>query len=291
MASPNIQWYPGHIARAEKQLRHQLDRVDLVLEVCDARILLASRHPCLERWVGNKPRVLVVNRRDMIPPAARANWHRWLQQQGDAPIWCDGRSGGGSKELLQATVNAGAALNARRQQRGLRPRPVRALMLGFPNVGKSALINRLVGRRAVASERRAGVTRSLQWVRMGGQVDLLDAPGILPPRLQDQRAALLLAICDDIGQASYDHELVAQAMLKHLASLASPHVGQPLTGLLAGRYGVTADPRIPHHWLHAAADEHTSGCTARMAQRLLDDFRKGNLGAVALQAPSPSPQG
>lgn len=291
MASPSIQWYPGHIARAEKQLRHQLDRVDLVLEVCDARILLASRHPSLERWVGNKPRVLVVNRRDMVPPAARSSWQRWLQQQGEAPIWCDGRGGGGSKALLQAAVEAGAALNTRRQQRGLRPRPVRALMLGFPNVGKSALINRLVGRRAVASERRAGVTRSLQWVRMGGQVDLLDAPGILPPRLQDQEAALLLAICDDIGQAAYDHEAVAQALLHHLANLAPPHVGQPLTGLLASRYGVTADPRAPHRWLQAAAAEHASGCTARMAQRLLDDFRRGRLGAVALQAPQPSPQG
>ena len=291
MASPSIQWYPGHIARAEKQLRQQLDRVDLVLEVCDARILLASRHPSLERWAGSKPRVLVVNRRDMVPPAARSCWQQWFQQQGETPIWCDGRGGGGSKALLQATVEAGTALNARRQRRGLRPRPVRALMLGFPNVGKSALINRLVGRRAVASERRAGVTRSLQWVRMGGQVDLLDAPGILPPRLQDQRAALLLAICDDIGQAAYDHEPVAQALLQHLATLTSPHVAQPPTRLLAGRYGITAEPRSPHRWLQAAADEHTSGCTARMAQRLLDDFRKGHLGAIALQAPDLSSQG
>ena len=289
MASPSIQWYPGHIARAEKQLRHQLDRVDLVLEVCDARILLASRHPCLKRWVGNKPRVLVVNRRDMIPPSARSCWHRWLQQQGEAPIWCDGRGGGGSKALLQAAVDAGTALNARRQQRGLRPRPVRALMLGFPNVGKSALINRLVGRRAVASERRAGVTRSLQWVRMGGQVDLLDAPGILPPRLQDQQAALLLAICDDIGQAAYDHEAVAQILLQQLANFTSPHVSEPPNGLLANRYGITVDPQAPHRWLEAAAHEHTSGCTARMAQRLLDDFRKGHLGAIALQVPQRSP--
>ena len=287
MASPSIQWYPGHIARAQKQLRHQLDRVDLVLEVCDARIVLASRHPSLKCWAGNKPRVLVVNRRDMIPPTARGCWQRWLRQQGEAPIWCDGRGGGGSKALLQATVDAGAALNARRQQRGLRPRPVRALLLGFPNVGKSALINRLVGRRAVASERRAGVTRSLQWVRMGGQVDLLDAPGILPPRLQDQQAALLLAICDDIGQAAYDHESVAQVLLQHLAGLPSPHGDQPPAGLLAGRYGITVDPRVPQHWLQAAAAEHTSGCTARMAQRLLDDFRKGHLGAIALQVPPP----
>ena len=291
MASPGIQWYPGHVARAEKQLRQQLDRVDLVLEVCDARILLASRHPSLERWAGNKPRVLVVNRRDMVPATARSSWQRRLQQQGETPIWCDGRGGGGSKALLQATVEAGAVLNARRQRRGLRPRPVRALMLGFPNVGKSALINRLVGRRAVASERRAGVTRSLQWVRMGGQVDLLDAPGILPPRLQDQEAALLLAICDDIGQAAYDHEAVAQALLQHLAHVAPPRVGRPLTGLLASRYGITADPRLPHGWLQAAAAEHTSGCPARMAQRLLDDFRKGHLGAIALQVPQPSPQG
>jgi len=285
MKSPVIQWYPGHIARAERQLRHQLDRVDLVLEVCDARILLASRHPCLEKWLGSKPRVLVVNRRDMIPPQARSCWHQWLQHHGETPIWCDGRRGGGSKALLKAAVHAGAALNARRQQRGLRPRAVRALLLGFPNVGKSALINRLVGRRAVASERRAGVTRALQWVRMGGQVDLLDAPGILPPRLQDQQAALLLAICDDLGQAAYDHEKIAGSLLLHLATTTALQVVRPLPRLLVERYGITADPQIPHGWLQAAAEEHTSGCTARMAQRVLDDFRKGNLGTIALQVP------
>ena len=169
----------------------------------------------------------------------------------------------------------------------MRPRPVRALTLGFPNVGKSALINRLVKQKVVASARRAGVTRTLRWVRLGQDLDLLDAPGVLPPRLDDQQAALHLALCDDIGQAAYDGELVAQAFLQRLIQLATDDASGVVIAQLEGRYGIplqaeTADPAF---WLAAAAQRHTSGDTARMAQRLLDDFRKSALGSIALELP------
>ncbi|MFN9694315.1 MAG: ribosome biogenesis GTPase YlqF, partial [Synechococcaceae cyanobacterium] len=152
--------------------------------------------------------------------------------------------------------------------------------------------------KVVESARRAGVTRSLRWVRLGQVLDLLDAPGVLPPRLDDQRAALHLAVCDDIGQAAYDGEAVALALIQRLVALEDVAAAGVSPGLLEGRYGPALE-RLPaaeeaapspaaidaETWLSAAADRHTSGDTARMAQRLLDDFRRGTLGAIALELP------
>ena len=172
MSTPPIQWYPGHIAKAEHQLKQNLDKVDLVIEVRDARIPLATGHPHLNRWVKGKQHVLVINRRDMITSQAMEAWQQWFKSQGQATVWCDAKAGTGVKQLQQAAIRAGNQLNERRRNRGMRPRPVRALTLGFPNVGKSALINRLVKQKVVASARRAGVTRTLRWVRMGQDLDL-----------------------------------------------------------------------------------------------------------------------
>ena len=287
MSTPAIQWYPGHIAKAEQQLSRNLDKVDLVIEVRDARIPLATGHPHLDRWVKGKQHLLVINRRDMVTPAARQAWEQWFKARGQRTVWCDAKAGTGVKQVQQAAIRAGDQLNERRRNRGMRPRPVRALTLGFPNVGKSALINRLVKQKVVASARRAGVTRTLRWVRLGQDLDLLDAPGVLPPRLDDQEAALHLALCDDIGQAAYDGELVAQAFLERLIGLqVEVAAGVVLSGV-EKRYSIpltgdTADPAI---WLQRAAARHTSGDTARMAQRLLDDFRKSALGSIALELP------
>lgn len=288
MSTPAIQWYPGHIAKAEQQLSRNLDKVDLVIEVRDARIPLATGHPHLDRWVKGKQHLLVINRRDMVTPAARQAWEQWFKARGQRTVWCDAKAGTGVKQVQQAAIRAGDQLNERRRNRGMRPRPVRALTLGFPNVGKSALINRLVKQKVVASARRAGVTRTLRWVRLGQDLDLLDAPGVLPPRLDDQEAALHLALCDDIGQAAYDGELVAQAFLERLIGLQVDVAAGVVLSAVEKRYGIpltgdTADPAI---WVQRAAARHTSGDTARMAQRLLDDFRKSALGSIALELPA-----
>ncbi|EDY37876.1 hypothetical protein CPCC7001_755 [Cyanobium sp. PCC 7001] len=295
--APAIQWYPGHIAKAEKALNAALAKVDLVIEVRDARIPLATGHPRLQRWIGSKPHLLALNRVDMIPREAREAWSAWFKHQGQVVWWCDAKAGTGVKQLQQAAIRAGAALNRRRVDRGMRPRPVRALMLGFPNVGKSALINRLVRQKVVDSARRAGVTRSLRWVRLGQDLDLLDAPGVLPPRLDDQQAALRLALCDDIGQAAYDNEAAAVAFLQLLVLLqAVPAAGVP-ENLLECRYGLPLEP-LPNGapdaegWLRAAAERHTSGDKLRMATKLLDDFRCSRLGGLALELPQlPVPTG
>lgn len=285
-ASPSIQWYPGHIAKAEKQLLEQLKRVDVVLEVRDARIPLSTHHPQVPHWIGNKEHVLVLNRIDMISPQAHQAWLEWFQDCGETPYFTNANHGQGIAEVAQAARAAGQQMNQRRRDRGMLPRPVRAVVIGFPNVGKSALINRLLKRRVVESARRPGVTRQLRWIRISDQLELLDAPGVLPSKLENQDAALKLAICDDIGEAAYDNQRVAAAfvdLLQHLRSQSPSMIpGNPLLS----RYGLDPDPVTGESYLRLLADQKHQGDAERAACQLLNDFRKGLLGAIALELPS-----
>jgi len=282
-----IQWYPGHIAKAEKQLKEHLNKVDLVFEVRDARIPLSTSHPYLQKWLRGKKQLLVINRKDMINIDAHQAWDQKLRSEGKVPWWCDAKAGTGVFQLKQAAIRAGQELNQRRLDRGMKNRAIRVLTLGFPNVGKSALINRLVKKKVVSSSRKAGVTRSLRWVRLGQDLDLLDAPGVLPPRLEDQSAALKLAICDDIGQAAYDTEQVAINFMSLLDQLEKVKGAGIKSLCLQNRYGIFFNDSIKDKssWLLSAAERHTSGDTMRMSQRLLDDFRKNLLGNISLELP------
>lgn len=278
MSTPEIQWYPGHIAKAERNLLEQLKKVDVVLEVRDARIPLATHHPRVEQWIGNKGRVLVMNRVDMIPSDVRHDWEDWLRAQNLHPCFTDGQRGKGVKSLVKLAQKAGAQVNERRQARGMLPRPVRAVMIGFPNVGKSALINRLLGKRVVESARKAGVTRALRWVRISDQIELLDAPGVLPNKLDDQASALKLAICDDIGQAGYDHQRVAASMVDLLKELQQG-------AALADRYSVDPSDLTGESYVQRVAEQRYTGDVERAANSLLNDFRIGKLGPIALELP------
>lgn len=286
MTTPSIQWYPGHIAKAERDLKEQLKRVDVVLEVRDARIPLSTHHPQTSQWVGSKARVLVLNRVDMITPAARQLWVSWFRDQGETPYFTNAQQGKGIREVTQAAQAAGVALNQRRRDRGMQPRPVRAVAMGFPNVGKSALINRLLGRRVVESARRAGVTRQLRWVRISDEIELLDAPGVIPAKLSNQQKALKLAICDDIGEASYDNQRVAVALVELLKDLEdTAEYGLLPPSPLKTRYDLDPASFTAEDYLHALADYRHQGDVERTARQLLNEFRKGVLGAICLELP------
>jgi len=277
MASP-IQWYPGHIAKAEKQLLEQLKLVDVVIEVRDSRILMSSKHPKIEKWVEGKSHILVCNRIDAISSTVRSQWMRWFTEQERMAYFTDAQAGKGMVELLQAAQVAGEKVNERRHGRGMLPRPVRAVVVGFPNVGKSALINRLLKKKVVASANKPGVTRQLRWIRISDEIELLDTPGVIPPLLHDQDAAMKLAICDDIGQAAYDNVLVAaeavELLIKLNAKLISRYVIDPAT--------VTSGIEYIHE---VAALNKFQGDLDKVARLILYDFRKGKLGAIALEFP------
>ncbi len=288
MTTPPIQWYPGHIAKAEKALLEQLKRVDVVLEVRDARIPLASHHPQIAQWVGSKTRLLVLNRMDMIAAPACQLWLQWFNAQGETPYFTDAQHGKGVPEVAKASQSVGVQINQRRRDRGMEPRPVRAVVVGFPNVGKSALINRLLNRRAVESARRPGVTRQLRWVRISQQLELLDAPGVLPAKLKNQQAAYKLAICDDIGEAAYDNQRVAAIFVELLKAQYCGSTARVLPdSRLLARYQLDLLPFSGEEYLLKLAQQQHLGNVERAARQILTDFRKGLLGPLPLELPPP----
>ncbi|GMI66521.1 EMBRYO DEFECTIVE 3129, Ribosome Biogenesis GTPase A [Hibiscus trionum] len=214
-----VQWYPGHIAKTEKELKEQLKLMDVVIEVRDARIPLSTTHPQVSLF-----HYLVITYRNA--------WAMYFSRQGTKVVFSNGQLG----MLGRLAKSLAEGVNVKRRAKGLLPRSVRAGIVGYPNVGKSSLINRLLKRRMCAAAPRPGVTRELKWVRFGKDLELLDSPGILPMRISGQAAAIKLAICDDIGERSYDVADVAAILVQMLAKL--PTVGMKT---LEKRYKVDVD--------------------------------------------------
>ncbi|CAM9584744.1 unnamed protein product [Scytosiphon promiscuus] len=297
-----INWYPGHIAKAERQLQDYLSMVDVVVEVRDCRIPAATTHQLVPTWVGKRPLIVVLNRVDTASPAAVAQWKKYLVTQGglradnrggNVPVFfVDSKRGRGVHEIKKAALKAGSRVNERRVRRGINPRSVRVAVIGFPNVGKSALINRLIGKKVAKSMNMPGVTKKMNWVRLGGKdtkpeqnLELLDSPGIIPARQDDQNQALKLAICNDIGQASYDTQVVAAKMIDQLVETAVQFPGYVSLDAVAKRYGLDPRRHSGEEYLHLVAQKMYFGEKNSAADKLLGDFRKGYLGALSLEAP------
>lgn len=282
-----MQWYPGHIARAEKLLREQLRAVDAVVEVRDIRIPLSTTHPEIPSWIGNKLRVLVLNRADMVSDAERSKWVAWFKRNGEEHVvLTDARSGKGVKRVAEVALLVSKSVNDKRREKGLMPRPVRTAVIGYPNVGKSALINRLTKSKACASAPRPGVTRNLRWVRIGGDLDLLDSPGVLPPRLADQRSASRLAMANDIGEASYLASSVAAQLFEEMAGLERWRGKGGLKDVVERRFKLDdVDGMSGEDFVAAVAERAMSDDMERAGVRILNDFRNGALGQFCLELP------
>jgi ribosome biogenesis GTP-binding protein YlqF len=282
-----VQWYPGHIARAERLLKDQLKGVDAVLEVRDIRLPHATSHPGIKDWCGDKLRIVVLNRADMVSDRERAQWVSQLKAEGETRVvLTDARAGKGVRKVKELAMEVSEEINAKRIAKGLLPRPVRAAVVGYPNVGKSALINRLVGKAACASAPRPGVTRDLRWVRIGGDLDLLDAPGILPARIHDQRAASRLAMANDIGEASYIASTMAAAMIEELKLL--PTWKSIIKPGIVRRFKVEdVDQITGEEFVQRFADRTSGGDVEKAGIRMLNDYRGGHVGNFCLELPPP----
>lgn len=297
-----ISWYPGHIAKAERELADYLKKVDVVIEVRDARIPFSTTHPSVPSWVGKKPLIVAIARQDMIPKSAINDWREYYAknpahpERPDASVYfIDGKLGAGVIALKKKALEAGIKINEKRLQKGIQPRAVRAAVIGFPNVGKSALINRLLGRKMAKSQNLPGVTRSLQWVRIGGLegpqgnvLELLDSPGIIPARQFDQHSALRLAICNDIGEASYDRVVVAAAMcdeINRVYRIAPSYVDMRQ---ILNRYKFPFNEMTGEEIVYEVAERVYRGNTISAADKLLGDFRKGMLTYGSLESPKDS---
>ena len=280
---PSLQWYPGHMRKAERLVRENLKLVDVVIELLDARIPMSSANPVLREIVAGKPRLVVLNKSDLAEPAATRAWVQYFASQDIVAVPVDAVKGSGTKELVQAIQKLAAPRTEKLAKHGVKPRAPRCMILGIPNVGKSSLINRLSGGARTKVENRPGVTRAKQWIRIGAQLELLDMPGILWPKFEDAHAALRLAFTGAISDTVYDVGGVVLQLLRVL------HADNPAT--LRDRYGLVEN--LPEGVERLEEIGRRRGCLVRggridyekAEQIVLTDFRSGRLGRVTLDAP------
>ena len=270
----NVQWFPGHMKKAERMMADSLKLVDAVCEIVDARIPYSSRNPDLDEIIaGRKPRLLVLNRADQADPAVTALWREHYKNTGVMFMECDARSGRGVKEFSQKIRTLTGKSG-----------PLRAMVAGVPNVGKSTFINKVSGRKAAAASDRPGVTRGKQWIYVDNQLELLDTPGILWPRFDDPAVGERLVYTGAVKDLVVDTEDLAAKLLVLLREYYPKAVTE--------RYKIELDPEA-QGWQLLESCARKRGFliargevdTERMAAILLDEFRGGKLGRISLERP------
>ena len=280
----NINWFPGHMTKALRNMESDLKLVDCVCEITDARIPRSSRNPALDELLGRKPRLILLNRADQADPAMTRRWIDFYRAQGMEALETDSRSGKGVDRFPQAVRGLLREKLQALEAKGQGSRPLRAMVVGIPNVGKSTFINKAAGRKAAAASDKPGVTRGKQWVTVSRGLELLDTPGVLWPKFEDPVIGEHLAFTGAVKDQILDTEELASHLLSLLADIAPQ--------ALAERYKLTETAGL-QGWelLEAAAKKRGflisrgEADTLRMANILLDEFRAGKLGRLTLEAP------
>jgi len=277
-----IQWFPGHMAKTKRLIIEHLKAVDVAAELLDARIPLASANPMVEELLSGKPRIVILNKADLADPEMTKAWESYYKRKGVAAVSMSCGNGKDKKKFLRLIKEAAGPVLEKWKRRGLKTRSVRIMILGIPNVGKSTLINFISGTAAARTANTPGHTRGKQWVRLSQGLDLLDTPGVLWPKFEDQVAALRLAATGAIAGDVFDADTVVPELMRVLARTAPD--------ALREKYGIedaAADPQI----LLAQAGKRR-GCIlpggaidyARVQTMILNDFRSGKLGRITLDA-------
>ncbi len=284
MEQQTIQWFPGHMTRTRRRIVDRLPLVDLVVEIIDARIPVSSRNPDLDGIVAGKPRLVVMNKSDIADEAATKQWLAYFSSQGTPALAVDCKSGRGIQKFVSLLRELLSDKIATWEQRGMANRAIRVMVVGIPNCGKSSFINRMARGGKAKAEDRPGVTRDQQWFVIDGGAQLLDTPGVLWPKFEDQQVALRLAFTGAIRDEVLDSEELACSLLEILQRQYEP--------LLRARYKLTeALPDTSYELLELIGRKRgmlISGGevnTERAAIMLLDEFRGGKLGRLTLELP------
>ena len=279
----NIQWYPGHMTKTRRQIEADLKQVDAVCEILDARIPISSRNPDIDSICGNKPRLAILNRMDLADPEATKRWIAYFREKGITAVATDCKSRKGISSFQPAVRSVLKEKIERNAAKGMN-RPVRVMIVGIPNVGKSTLINQISGRKGAKAENRPGVTRGKQWVTVDNSLLLLDTPGILWPKFEDPDVGMMLAYTGAVKENVIDIEELACRLME----LLNKHYPQ----VLRDRYRLESDPDLAGYELLEIAGKNrgfllTRGeiNTERMAKVLLDEYRSGKLGCFTLEMP------
>ena len=276
----NLNWYPGHMTKARRMMQENMVLIDLVIEVLDARIPRSSRNPDINELARNKGRIVLLNKSDLADPKANQQWMKLFESQGAHALEINAKTGAGVKNIRGLVEKACKDKIERDRKRGILNRPIRAMVVGIPNVGKSTFINAFAGKACTKTGNKPGVTKGKQWIRMGKNLELLDTPGILWPKFEDQTVGMHLAFIGSMNDEILLMEELAEALLDTIRERYS--------GLLARRYEISEDGS-PNELLEKIAKSRK--CYAKgdcldlkkAANILIDDFRSGRIGRMTLE--------
>lgn len=276
----HIHWYPGHIAKAERQLKEKLKQIDVILEVLDARIPISGGYQNSNKLTGDKLKIVILNKSDVADEAKTKIWMKKIQEKYNCPcLLTTTKNQKDTKFIIEKILQTAKPVFEKLKQRGLLERPIRTMVIGMPNVGKSSVINKLTGTSKTKTGAKAGVTRSQQWVRVHDKIELLDTPGIIPTTQENQISAVRLAMVNSISENAYDNEFVASELLKILDKYY-PKITREY-------YKVEDELTIENiakarNWIVKGKEPDIVRCS----QFILTNFRDGKIGKITLDEPS-----
>ena len=278
----NLQWYPGHMTKAKRQMQEDLKLIDLIIELVDARIPLSSRNPDIDELGKNKARLILLNKSDLADERYNEQWSAYFQKKGFYVVKVNAKSGAGLKSIQGVIQEACKAKIERDRRRGIKNRPIRAMVVGIPNVGKSTFINSYAGKACAKTGNKPGVTKGKQWIRLNKTLELLDTPGILWPKFEDQEVGKRLAFIGSIKDEILNLEELSLELLDYIRT--------NYPGLLNIRYGIEEEG-TPVSLLEAVADKRK--CLIRgqeidygkAAGIVMEEFRNGKIGRITLEFP------
>lgn len=278
-----IQWYPGHMTKAVRNMQEDVKVIDLIIEMVDARAPLATRNPDVDRLGQGKGRIIILNKADMADERCNKEWKDYFISQGYECMYMDSRKKADMRELMSCIDKASAEKRERDRKRGIMNRPVRAMVAGIPNVGKSTLINTIAGKSAAKTGNKPGVTKGNQWIRLNKQIELLDTPGILWPKFEDEHVGEMIAYIGSINDLIVNTSELAECMVQLLLDL-KPDAIRDTYGIDISKEGIK-----PYEVIALIAKAR--GCLKQGGEpdidkaeiMLINDFRSGRLGRITLE--------